>query len=65
MDKPRKIRDRQGRDVLLNTERWQDIVSAHPEIEVYEMGVLQAVESPTRRRRVMRFASTATASWLG
>lgn len=47
MDKPRKIRDRQGRDVLLSAERWQHIVSAHPEIEVHEDEILRAVESPT------------------
>jgi hypothetical protein len=47
MDKPRKVRDRQGRDVLLSAERWQHIVSAHPEIEAYEDEICRAVESPT------------------
>ena len=47
MDKPQKIRDRQGRDVLLSPERWQHIISAHPEIEIYEKEIRQAVELPT------------------
>lgn len=47
MDKPQKIRDRQGRDVLLSLERWQHIVSGHPEIEVYEQEIRRTVESPT------------------
>lgn len=47
MDKPQKIRDRQGRDVLLNPERWQHIVSGHPEIEIYGKEIHLAVESPT------------------
>jgi len=47
MDKPQKIRDRKGREVLLSVERWQDIVSGYPEIEVYEQEVRRAVESPT------------------
>ncbi len=47
MSKPRKMRNRQGRDVLLSNERWVYIVSAHPEIEIYEEEVLRAVESPT------------------
>ncbi len=47
MEEPRKTRDRQGREVLLSAERWQHIVSAHPEIEVHESEILRAVESPT------------------
>lgn len=47
MDEPRRLRDRLGRDVLLSIERWQHIISAHPEIEVYEKEVCRAVESPT------------------
>jgi hypothetical protein len=38
MNKLQKIRDRQGRDVLLSPERWRHIVSAHPEIEIHEKG---------------------------
>lgn len=47
MDEPQTIRDREGREVLLSPERWQHIVSGHPEIEVYEQEVRRAVESPT------------------
>ena len=47
MDEPQKIRDRQGRDVLLGPERWQHIVSGHPEIEIYAKEIYCAVESPT------------------
>jgi hypothetical protein len=47
MDKPQKIRDRHGRDVLLSLERWQHIISAHPEIEACEEKIRRAVESPT------------------
>jgi len=46
-DRPEKLRDRQGREVLLSPERWQHIVSAHPEIEVCEKEIRRAVESPT------------------
>jgi hypothetical protein len=46
-DRSEKFRDRQGREVLLSPERWRHIVSAHPEIEVYEKEVGRAVESPT------------------
>jgi hypothetical protein len=49
MDEPRKMRDRQGREVLLSDERWRHIVSAHPEIKAYEEEVRRAVESPTAR----------------
>jgi hypothetical protein len=47
VDRPEEIRDRQGRQVLLRTERWTHIVSAHPEIEVYRGEIRRAVESPT------------------
>lgn len=47
MNKPQKIRDRQGRDVLLSPERWQHIVSAHPEMGACEKEIRRAVESPT------------------
>lgn len=47
MDEPKTIRDREGREVLLSPERWQHIVSGHPEIEVYEQDIRRAVESPT------------------
>jgi hypothetical protein len=47
VDELETIRDREGRKVLLSPERWQHIVSGHPEIEVYEQEVRQAVESPT------------------
>ena len=47
MDEPKTIRDREGREVLLSPERWQHIVSGHPEIEVYEQEIRRAVESPT------------------
>jgi hypothetical protein len=62
-----------GREVLLSDERWRHIVSAHPEIEVYEKEVCRTVESPTTtlagrepdEEWLTRFASTATASWSG
>lgn len=41
------LKDHQGREVLLNLERWQHIADAHPEIEAYEAEVCRAVESPT------------------
>jgi hypothetical protein len=47
MEAPGKIRDREGREVLLSSERWQHILSGHPEIAVYEEEVRRAVESPT------------------
>lgn len=47
MNKPQKIRDHLGRDVLLSPERWQHIIGAHPEMEVYEGEIRRAVESPT------------------
>jgi hypothetical protein len=47
VDETKTIRDREGREVLLSPERWQHIVSGHPEIEVYEQEVSRTVESPT------------------
>lgn len=47
MDRPEKFRDRQGREVTLNPERWRHIVSGHPEIEVYLRDIRRAVETPT------------------
>jgi hypothetical protein len=47
MDESKKVRDRRGREVLLSAERWGHIISAHPEIEIYEEEVCRAVESPT------------------
>jgi hypothetical protein len=47
VDRPEEIRDRQGRQILLSPERWQHIVSGHPEIEVHRGGIRRAVESPT------------------
>ncbi|HEX3173003.1 MAG TPA: hypothetical protein VHQ43_02140 [Solirubrobacterales bacterium] len=46
-DRPEKLRDRQGREVLLSPARWRHIVSAHPEIETYAKEICRAVESPT------------------
>ncbi len=46
-NKPQKILDRQGRDVLLSPERWQHIITAHPEIEACDKEICRAVESPT------------------
>lgn len=47
MSKSKKMRDPKGREVLFSDERWRHIVSAHPEIEVYEEEVYRTVESPT------------------
>jgi hypothetical protein len=46
VDELEKIRDREGREVLLSPERWRHVVSGHPEIEVYEAEVRRAVEIP-------------------
>lgn len=51
MDEPQKIRDRQGRDVLLSPERWRHIISGHPEIEIYAEEIHRTVESPTAALR--------------
>jgi hypothetical protein len=47
LNRSEKLRDRQGREVLLSPERWRHIVSAHPEIEACEKEIRRAVESPT------------------
>ncbi len=47
MDEPRTLKDYQGREVLLELERWQHTTNAHPEIEPFEAEVCRAVESPT------------------
>lgn len=47
MPSSRHIRDLQGRDVLLDVERWEHIVDGHPELGHVQEGVLRAVESPT------------------
>lgn len=47
MDDPQKIRDPQGREVLLSLERWRHIISGHPEIESFEDEIRRAVEAPT------------------
>jgi hypothetical protein len=47
MDEPLKIRDRRGRDVVLDSERWRHIVDAHPEIGPCKPEIRRAVESPT------------------
>jgi hypothetical protein len=47
VDRPEKISDRRGREVLLSPNRWRHVVSAHPEIAVYKPDLRRAVESPT------------------
>lgn len=47
VDVPKKIRDREGREVLLSPGCWRHIVSGHPEIEIYAEEIHRAVESPT------------------
>jgi hypothetical protein len=47
MPNARLIRDQQGRDILLDVERWEHIVDGHPELEHIQDEVLRAVESPT------------------
>jgi len=47
IDGPKKFRDRQGREITLSPERWQHIVSGHPEIEAYAKDVRRTVEAPT------------------
>lgn len=41
------IRDPQGRDVLLEAERWEHIVDGHPELGHIQQEILRAVRSPT------------------
>jgi hypothetical protein len=43
----RLIRDPQGRDVVLDVERWEHIVDGHPELGHMQAQILRAVESPT------------------
>jgi hypothetical protein len=47
MGNARLIRDPQGRDVLLDVERWEHIVDGHPELGHLREEILRAVESPT------------------
>lgn len=47
MENSQEIRDRRGREVSLNIERWRHITSGHPEIESFEEEIRRAVESPT------------------
>jgi hypothetical protein len=47
MPNARLIREPQGRDVLLDVERWEHIVDGHPELGHIQEEVLRAVESPT------------------
>jgi hypothetical protein len=47
MNEREKYQDRQGRAVTLSPERWQHIVSGHPEIEPYAADIRRAVEAPT------------------
>jgi len=47
MSKRQTINDRHGREVFLSAERWGHIVSAHPEISLYEKEIRRAVETPS------------------
>jgi hypothetical protein len=47
MPNSRHIRDPQGRDVLLDVERWEHIADGHPELGHIQKEILRAVESPT------------------
>jgi hypothetical protein len=47
MPEGRHIRDPEGRDVLLDVERWEHIIDGHPELRQIPEEVLRAVESPT------------------
>jgi hypothetical protein len=47
MPNARQVRDPQGRDVLLEVERWEHIVDGHPELREIQEEVLRAVESPS------------------
>jgi hypothetical protein len=47
MPSSRHIRDPEGRDVLLDVERWEHIVDGHPELGHMQEEILRAVESPT------------------
>lgn len=47
MDDPLEMRDRQGREISLSLERWEHIISGHPEIESFETEIRRAVEAPT------------------
>jgi hypothetical protein len=43
----RFVRDPQGRDVVLDAERWKHIIDGHPELSAIQAEILRAVESPT------------------
>ena len=47
MPDSRRLRDPTGRAVWLDEERWQHIISGHPELGRAQEEVLRAVESPT------------------
>jgi hypothetical protein len=47
MPEARHIRDPEGRDVLLDVERWEHIIDGHPELGHIQEEVLRAVGSPT------------------
>lgn len=44
---PRSSRDPRGREIVLTAERWQHIVTGHPELAAHVEQVLRAVRAPT------------------
>lgn len=41
------MRDPRGRKVLLGAERWEHIISGHPELGDNQADIVRAVESPS------------------
>jgi hypothetical protein len=43
----RSVRDPEGREISLDSERWAHIIDGHPELRETQEEVLRAVESPS------------------
>ena len=47
MSQEPRMRDPKGRAVILEQERWEHILSGHPELGRYKQDIAQAVEAPS------------------
>lgn len=47
MGEGRAMRDPRGRSVLLEAERWEHIISGHPDLRDNQPDIVRAVESPS------------------
>lgn len=47
MSEARTMRDPRGRKVSLGAERWEHIISGHPELRNSRADIVRAVEAPT------------------